>query len=149
MDFQSGGMAFLGGDLGGSSGSGGPSLQFSVPCLEVEDTDGKPPSFKYLFYELPLPEFPFKVDFYVANGWCNGQGKFVQSMQILKPDKSTMVETGDQPFELKESAVPFMAVNFFQGIVFQEAGTYWMRVSLGGRKVLEYPMTVRQAAKKQ
>jgi hypothetical protein len=148
MDFQSGGMAFLGGDLSGGSSSGGPALQFSVPCLEVVDQEGKPPSFNYLFYELPLPEFPFKVDFYVANGWCNGKGKFVQSMSILKPDKTTMVETGDQPFELKEAITPFMAVNFFQGIVFEQPGTYWFRVNLAGRKVLEYPLTVREAAKK-
>jgi len=148
MDFQSGGMAFLGGDTSGGGSTGGPSLQFSVPCLEIVDTEGKPPSFNFLFYELPLPEFPFKVDFYVANGWCNGQGKFIQSMQILKPDKTTMVETGDQPFELKESVTPFMAVNYFQGIVFEKPGTYWFRVNLAGRKVLEYPMTVREAAKK-
>jgi len=143
MDFQTGGMPFLGGDLGG--GTGGPSLQFSVPCLEVVDTEGKPPSFNYLFYELPLPEFPFKVDFFVANGWCNGQGKFTQSMSILKPDKTALVETGDQPFELKESVTPFMAVNYFQGIVFEKPGTYWFRINLGGRKILEYPMTVREA----
>lgn len=147
MDFQTGGMSFLGSDVGGGSG-GGPFLQFSVPCLEVVDTEGKPPSFNYLFYELPLPEFPFKVDFFVANGWCNGTGKFTQSMMILKPDKTTMVETGDQPFELKESVTPFMAVNFFQGIVFEKPGTYWFRVQLGGKKVLEYPLTVREAAKK-
>lgn len=147
MDFQTGGMAFLGQDLGGGSSSG-PSLQFSVPCLEVRDEEGKPPSFGYLFYELPLPEFPFKVDFYVANGWCNGQGKFIQSMSILRPDKTPMVETGDQPFELKDAATPFMAVNFFQGVVFEKPGMYWFRVSLGGRKVLEYPLTVREATRK-
>jgi len=146
MDFQAGGMPFLGG--GGHVGSGGPSLQFSVPCLEVVDTEGKPPSFNYLFYELPLPEFPFKVVFYVANGWCNGRGQFVQSMQILKPDKTPLVQTGDQPFELKEPNTPFMAVNYFQGIVFDAPGVYQFRINLGGQKILEYPLTVRHVEKK-
>ncbi len=147
MALQSG-LPFLGADLGGKP-SGNPSLQFSVPCLEVVDEDGKPPSFNYLFYELPLPEFPFKVSFYVANGWCNGKGKFVQSMKLLTSDKSTaLVETGDQPFELTDSAQPFMAVNFFQEIPFGAAGTYWFQVFINGSKVLEYPLTVRQAEKK-
>lgn len=148
MDFSSGGMSFLGNQVGGGDATGTPALQFSVPCLEVEDTEGKPPSFRYLFYELPLPEFPYKVDFFVANGWCNGKGQHVQSMQILKADKNVLVETGNQPFELKEAGTPFMAVNFFQGIVFEQPGTYWFRVNLGGRKVLEYPLTVRQAPAK-
>ena len=46
-----------------------PSLQFSVPCLDVKEEAGKPPDFKSIFYELPLPEFPFKTDFFVADGW--------------------------------------------------------------------------------
>lgn len=127
--------------------SGGhPALQFSVPCLEVTDEEGKPPSFKWLFYELPFPQFPFKVSFFVANGWCSGTGSHVQSMTILLPDKRTeLVKTGDQPFELTDKAVPFMAVNFFQDIVFENPGVHWMRVFLDGQQKLEYPLTVRKA----
>ena len=140
-------MPFLGGGFGEQAP--GPALQFSVPCLEVVDEESKPPSFNYLFYELPLPELPFQVSFYVANGWCNGKGSFVQKMEIIKPDKHTaLVQTGDQPFQLTDSATPFMAVNFFQNIQFPEAGTYWFRVYLGGKKIIEYPMTVRVAKPK-
>lgn len=136
-------------DLGsGGGGSGKPSLQFSVPCLEVEDEAGKPPSFRYLFYELPLPQFPFKASFYVSNGWCHGQGSFVQTMKILKPNREVLVETGQQPFQLSELTVPFMAVNFFSEIPFEAPGTYWMQVNLDGKTVLEYPLTVRQAQAK-
>ncbi|MBI3925013.1 MAG: hypothetical protein HY319_05690 [Armatimonadetes bacterium] len=122
-----------------------PSLQFSVPCLEVADEEGKPPSFKWLFYELPFPQFPFKVSFFVANGWCNGVGDYIQSMSILQPDKqNVLVETGKQPFKLSERSVPFMAVNFFQDIIFEEPGVYWMQVFLNGGMILEYPLTVRR-----
>jgi len=138
-------MPFLGADFGGGQPSGQPSLQFSVPCLEVVDEDSKPPSFNYLFYELPLPEFPYQVSFYVANGWCNGKGDFVQKMQILNPDRTPMVQTGNQPFKLTGIETPFMAVNFFQGIQFTKPGTYWFQVFLGDKKVLEYPLSVREA----
>lgn len=130
-----------------------PKLQFSVPCLSVTEDQG-PPSFHSIFYELPFPEFPFKFPgkgFFIANTWCNGQGRFAQELKILKPDKKKeVVKTGKQPFELKEQEVPFMAINLFQDVVFEEPGTYWIQISLadekGGIQVeLEYPLVVRLA----
>jgi hypothetical protein len=130
-------------------GIGGPSLQFSVPCLQVDDEKG-PPSFKYVFYELPFPKFPFQFPegegFYVANGWCNGTGQHVQRMKILDPSRAkTLVDTQDQPFTLKKREEPFMAVNFITGMLFEGPGTYWMQVYIDGRMALEYPLPVRQA----
>lgn len=131
------------------SGSQIPSLQFSVPCLQVDEEKG-PPSFKYVFYELPFPRFPFAFPegegFYVANGWCNGVGPHVQRMKILDPTRqNTLVDTTDQPFTLKRREEPFMAVNYITGMKFAEAGTYWMQVFLDGRMALEYPLPVRKA----
>jgi hypothetical protein len=148
MDFQSAGMPMLGSEFG-EKPAGGPVLQFSVPCLEVTDEPKKPPSLNFLFYELPLPELPYVISFYVANGWCNAKGKFVQRMKILRPDKSrVVVETGNQDFELTDISTPFMAVNFFQKITFEEEGIYWFQVFLGDRKAVEYPITIKKLKKK-
>jgi hypothetical protein len=125
-----------------------PSLQFSVPCLAVTEDDKGPPSFNRIFYELPFPEFPFrfpKPGFFIANGWCNGQGNFVQSMRILTPEKKVLIETGNQPFELKEVETPFMAINLFQDLPFEKPGTYWIHIYLDGELAVEYPMVVRLA----
>lgn len=130
---------------GGGAEAGGPSLQFSVPCLEVEDQQDRPPSFKYLFYELPFPEFPFKASFFIANGWCNGSGTYKQSMKILKPDGSLLVETGQQDVNLANSTTPFMAVNYFPELPFEGPGVYRVEVYLAANRVLSYPITVRQA----
>lgn len=124
-----------------------PSLQFSIPCLNVKEEDG-PPSLEHIFYELPFPQFPFKFPgrgFFINNGWCNGKGQFVQSMKILNPDKSSLVETGDQPFTLAEAETPFMAVNLFNGVEFKTEGTYMVQVYLDGEIKLEYPLVVRKA----
>lgn len=138
-------LPFTQGFAGGSAGSSkNPSLQFSVPCLEVDDQDQKPPTFKYLFYELPFPEFPFKASFFIANGWCSGQGNYHQSMKLLKPDGSMLVETGQQAVDLQDPNVPFMAVNFFKDLPFEGPGVYKIQVFLGNEKVLEYPLTVRK-----
>ncbi len=142
-----------GGDIGGGAGAGNrPRLQFSIPCLEVRDRDGDksiPPCFMYVFYEMPFPQFPFSFPegqgFFVANGWCNGLGKHVQRMRILSPDKQMLVDTNDQPFELKKPDEPFMAINFISGMQFEKPGTYWIHVLLDGQVALEYPLPVRKA----
>ena len=128
-----------------------PRLQFTVPCLNVDDSKG-PPSFNFVFYEMPFPEFPFQFPdgqgFYVANGWCNGKGDHVQRMKILDPSKQkVLVDTGDQPFSLKTSEEPFMAVNFISGMKFEAPGTYWIRVLLDNQVAIEYPMPVRKVEK--
>lgn len=143
------GMPGLGLEMGSGGGSSTrPRLQFSVPCLQVNDDKG-PPSFMYVFYEMPFPEFPFAFPegqgFYVANGWCNGLGGHVQRMKILSPKKESLVDTGDQPFTLKKSEEPFMAVNFISGMKFDTPGVYWLQVYLDNQLALEYPMPVRKA----
>lgn len=123
-----------------------PSLQFSVPCLEVKDDQG-PPIFSRIFYELPFPNFPFKCPpFFINNGWSNGTGNHRESTRILAPDKrNIIIQTGDHPFTLSEQNIPFMAVNLFADVVFKEVGTYWIQVFLDDEMVLEYPLTIRQA----
>lgn len=124
-----------------------PSLQFSVPCLEVKQSPGKPPDLLSLFYELPFARFPIKSDFVVVNGWSQGQGNFQQSMRLLKPDKKLLVDTGPQPFTLTSTQVPFMAVNEFQEILFDKPGVYWFEVYLDKRKISAYPVPVRRTLK--
>ena len=157
-----------GGQTSAEGGTKRPALQFSVPCLEVSEDKG-PPSFKYIFYELPFPQFPFKfpenAGFFIANGWCNGKGEFRQRMKIFGPKgkggpppasmglepgtdmggDAPLVDTKDQPFSLKERETPFMAINFIQGFEFREPGTYRIQILLNEEVVLEYPMVVRLA----
>jgi len=122
-----------------------PTLQFSIPYLS-EGEDERIRSFIGIFYELPFPEFPTpKFSFFVANGWCNGKGKFKQKMRILNPDRKTAImETPDQEFVLKESTTPFMAVNYFAEMVLQKQGTYWFQTFLNGKLVIEFPMMARK-----
>jgi len=118
-----------------------PVLQFSIPCLELE-TEDRPPVFSYVFYELPYPNSP--VSFYIANGWSNGYGSFVQEIVIKKPSGSVFVSTGKQDFELKNTNTPQLMVNFFKDMQFSEFGDYIVEVYLNEEKVIEYPIIVRQ-----
>lgn len=124
-----------------------PHLQFSVPCLEVKEPPQGPPDFLSIFYELPLPQFPFKTDFEIANCWSYGLGKFQQEVKVLKPNRAVHLSSGKQTFELHSTSVPFMAINQFEGIVFERPGLYWIEVDLQGKPVLTYPLNVRLSTK--
>lgn len=121
-----------------------PSLQFSVPCLNIPEDETKPPTFEHIFYELPSPDFPFRLDFFLANGWCAGQGRFIQEVRLLQPDGSTLVQTGQQPFELGNPNQPYMVVNKFQGFEFGAPGIYRIQVILDGEVRLDYPLEIRR-----
>jgi len=128
-----------------------PSLQFSIPCLGVDEEKGKPPSFKYIFYELPFPAFPAECPlFFINNGWCYGLGPHREKTRIVRPDrKQILTDTGDHDFVLEDESTPFMAINAYQGIVFPETGTYWVQVYIDDQLILEYPLPIRQVEKKK
>jgi len=122
-----------------------PSLQFSVMCLDLLEEERKPPTLQYLFYELPFPHLPFRMDrFHVINCWANGQGQFKQSVKILNPEKTKVfIETGEQTFVLEDTYTPQLMINVFADLEFQQEGHYWVQSFLNDRLILEYPLTVR------
>lgn len=124
-----------------------PSLQFSVPCLDIDADSPGPQSFQKVFFELPIgASFPYKLSyFYIANGWCSGKGHFRQVLRILNPDGSVLLDTGDQPIELEAYERPFMIANKLQDLVFNTPGVYKVQIFLDGELVLQYPMRIFQA----
>lgn len=125
-----------------------PSLQFSVLCLGVDEKHG-PPCFMYVFYELPLAEFPYRfpdtAGFFLVNGWSGGLGQFTQRVRILDPEGQPVLETGARPMTLENPDVPFMSVNFIQGFEFARPGVYRVETWLDDRLVLSHALTARLA----
>lgn len=124
-----------------------PSLQFSVMCLDLVEDERKPPTLQYLFYELPFPQLPFRMDrFHIINCWSNGTGQYKQAIKILTPSKTkTFVETGEQAFNLDDLYTPQLMINVFADLEFTEEGHYIIQNFLNGKLVMEYPLTVRLA----
>lgn len=125
-----------------------PSLQFSLLCLGVDEQHG-PPCFMYVFYELPLAEFPYRfpetAGFFLVNGWSGGRGEFTQSARIVDPDGQVLMDTGPRPLVLESPDVPFMSVTFVQAFEFPAPGVYRVEVLLEGQKVLNYALTAKVA----
>lgn len=128
---------------GGQSGSADPKLQFTVPCFEVEYQESQAPTLRYIFYDLPFPELPFKMSFHVVNGWIGSTRQRQQEIKIFKPDGSLFVQTGQQPLQFVDQNTPFMAVNYFPEMPFSEPGLYYIAVYLEQKEIIRYPLTVR------
>ncbi len=128
-----------------------PSLQFSVPCLDIDSDSPGPQSFQKVFFELPIgASFPYKLSyFYIANGWCSGQGRFQQVLRILNPDGSILLDSGAQTIELDTYERPFMIANKLQDLVFNTQGVYKVQIYLDGELVLQYPLRIFQAKSAQ
>lgn len=122
-----------------------PNLQFSVLCLDLVEGEKKPPTLQYLFYELPLPYLPYKIDrFHVVNCWTNGLGRYQQAVRILDSTKTKIVvETGQQAFNLEDPFTPQLMINVFVDIEFTEEGHLWVQTFLNEALILQYPLTVR------
>ena len=140
-------VAPAGQSMAGGSGSD-PKLQFSVPCFDVEYQDSQAPTLRYIFFDLPFPELPFKMSFHIVNGWVGSTRQREQEIKILKPDGSIHLSTGKQPLQFVDQNTPFMAVNYFPDIPFDVEGLFQIAVFLEDREVLRYPITVRLAADK-
>lgn len=120
-----------------------PKLQFSVPCFEVEYQESQAPTLRYIFYDLPFPELPFKMSFHLVNGWIGSTRERQQEVKILKPDGSIFIKTGKQPLQFVDENTPFMAVNFFPDMPFDVPGLFQIVTYLEDKEVLRYPLNVR------
>lgn len=71
-------------------------------------------------------------------------GQHLESFKILAPDRVTVVVEGATRFSsegLDRNTLVVYAVEH----EFTSAGTYWVRVCLGGKLVVGYPFRVRSA----
>lgn len=98
----------------------------------------------FVFYELPLEQFPYRfpetAGFFIVNGWVGGQGTFQQRL-VLKADADTvLVDTEKRPFSMGDGKTPFMSVNFIQGIEIPRAGEYTVEVYLDDELMTAYPL---------
>lgn len=81
--------------------------------------------------------------------WCSGEGEFVQSSRILKPDRhDVLVQGKDIPVRLKDDLHTATNVEMFMNVNFQTEGVYWIEVHLDGSLKLTYPLRIGLAQPK-
>lgn len=123
-----------------------PNLQFSVLCDDVKREDNGKFMLLGLFEAINAKEFPAThAALFVVNRWCKGEGDFVQKIRIVNSkDGSTVFQTDEQPFQLRDIDAHHTLVTKFSNLQFPNQGKYWLEVLLDNELFLNYPIMLTQ-----
>lgn len=123
-----------------------PTLQFSILCDDIRREDNGKFMFLGLFETIGGLKFPLKHNrLYVANRWCKGVGSFIEKIRIVDEENNKpLIQSKENPFELKGIDHYHTSINRFDGIVFPIAGKYFMEILLDDDLVISYPIILRQ-----
>lgn len=118
-----------------------PVLQFSVLCDGVTKGQSSKPVFIGIFDNFAhagvIPQF------FIANRWIYGKGKFKQKITIKSPElNSNIIEVANQEFILQNETSPANIFSGFVNVNFEKAGVYWVEIFLDDKLVMSYPLPV-------
>lgn len=128
-----------------------PDLQSCLLCDDVRREHNGKFILIGLFDSLAVPELPMTYPrMCMTTRWCSGQGEYTQHTKILKPDRNTVLLEGKPiPVRLQDELHTTTNVEFFLNVKFEEAGVYWVEVSLDETLKLSYPLRVAKLQQKQ
>ena len=123
-----------------------PILQFSVLCDGVAKGQGGKPVFIGIFDNFVrigvIPQF------FIANRWIYGKGKFKQKIAIKDPELiKSIAEVADQEFVLQNETSPANIISGLVNVNFEKAGAYWVEIYLDAELVMSYPLPVYEQQK--
>ena len=123
-----------------------PDLQSSLLCDDVRQERNGKFILIGLFDTVGVQGFPSPPQrICVVNRWCCGEGSFRQRCRILKEGATKpLVEGKDIQVRLPNPHAMATTIEFFMNVRFDEPGTYWVEILLGGDLKLRYPLNVRQ-----
>ncbi len=123
-----------------------PDLQSSLLCDDVRQERNGKFILIGLFDAVASPKFPLRYPrLCTVNRWCSGEGKFMQTTKVLKPDRQSVLLQGKTiPVRLKDEFATATNVELFLNVEFDQPGTYWIEIYLEDRLRLSYPLRVAQ-----
>lgn len=122
-----------------------PTIQFSILCDDIRREDNGKFMFIGLFETIGGVKFPLKHPrLFVANRWCKGVGQFQETIRVLHEETGkVLIQSRDNPFELKGIDHYHTSINRFDGIIFPEAGKYFVEILLDNDLMISYPIILR------
>lgn len=121
-----------------------PDLQASIICDDIRrEANGKMiiiGSFDSINVRS-LPTITPRIC--IFNRWCCGSGSFKQQTRIIMPDGITEFTKGKEvDINLPSQEAFATSIECFLNLKFNEAGTYWIEITLNGDLKIRYPLTV-------
>jgi hypothetical protein len=120
-----------------------PDLQCSLLCEEVrQEANGNLFLIGVLNF-VRVPQLPVVAPrICVFNRWTAGIGQFTESVRLVAPDQTTVINKGEMKFELRDPTLSVTGVMVFSQVKFEVAGTYFVEVLVDDVMKLRYPVPV-------
>ena len=90
-----------------------------------------------------MPQLPITAArLCILNRWTAGIGQFTETVRLIAPDQTTVLNKGEMKFELRDPALSATGVMVFGQVEFKVAGTYFIEVLVDDVMKLRYPLPV-------
>jgi len=128
-----------------------PDLQFSILCDDVRREHNGKFILIGLFEIIGTKQVPVTHPrLTVVNRWANGAGDYKQQIRLVSGETDkVLVRDKEVTFTLADTHRSHTVVSVFAGLRFEQTGTYWVEVLLGGQLKLRYPFELVIVKKKK
>jgi hypothetical protein len=120
-----------------------PDLQSSLVCQDVRlEASG---SFILIgvIDVVRVPQVPVTAFILqVFNRWTAGIGQFVETVRLLGPDQTTVLQKGGTRFAMRDPNTSATTVTGFRNVEFAAAGSYYIEVLVDDVMKVRYPIHV-------
>ena len=123
-----------------------PDLQASLLCEEVRQEANGNLFLIGVVNFIRVPQLPIVAGrICLFNRWTAGIGQFNETIRLIAPDQTTVLNKGEMKFELRDPALSATNVTFFGQVKFEVVGTYYIEVLVDDVMKLRYPLPVVHA----
>src|ERR1039458_3814440 len=120
-----------------------PDLQASLLCEEVRQEANGNFFIIGVINFIRVPQLPIvAARLCIFNRWTAGIGQFTESVRLIAPDQTTVVNKGESKFELRDPSMSATTVMFFGNVKFDTAGTYFVEVNVDDVMKMRFPLPV-------
>jgi hypothetical protein len=123
-----------------------PDLQCSLVCEEVRQEVNGNLFLIGVVNVIRVPQLPIVAGrICLLNRWTAGIGQFTETVRLIAPDQTTVLNKGEMKFELRDPSMSATNVMFFGQVKFETAGTYFVEVLVDDVMKLRYPLPIVHA----
>ncbi len=118
-----------------------PDLQCCLVCEDIRrEANGNFIILGVLSF-LRFPQMPITgVRFYIFNRWTAGFGQFTETLRIVAPDQSTVLQKSEMKFALQDPAHNATNVTLVPPVEFRAEGIYFVEVLVDDVMKLRLPL---------
>ena len=118
-----------------------PDLQASLLCEEVRQEVNGNLFLIGVIHFIRVPQLPIvAARLCVFNRWTAGIGQFTETVRLIAPDQTTVINKSEMKFELRDPTLSATGVMVFSQVEFKTAGTYFVEVLVDDVMKLRYPV---------